>query len=110
MCTGMFFHPAHHAVRPFLFARQHFGRLPAAQQGCLVPAVAESSFPLLKRGRIRRRTCFDREEARRDAFDYIEMSYNPKRRHGHANRLSPVGFEKQYFNRLESVSQSRGDS
>jgi putative transposase len=45
----------------------------------------------------------DREEARRDVFDYIEMFYNPKRWHGYANRLSPIEFEKQYFNRLESV-------
>lgn len=28
----------------------------------------------------------------------------------YANRLSPVEFEKQYFNRLESVKESRGDS
>jgi len=39
----------------------------------------------------------DREVARRYVFDYIEMSYNPKRRHGYANRLSPLEFEKQYF-------------
>lgn len=33
---------------------------------------------------------------------YIEMFYT-KRRHGYANRLSPVEFEKQYFNPLGSV-------
>jgi hypothetical protein len=26
-------------------------------------------------------------------FDYIEMFYNPKRRHGFNNQLSPVEFE-----------------
>ncbi|OZA26890.1 MAG: hypothetical protein B7X91_10155, partial [Hydrogenophilales bacterium 17-64-11] len=36
-------------------------------------------------------------------FDYIEMFYNPKRRHSYSNRLSPVDYEKQYFNRPESV-------
>ena len=41
--------------------------------------------------------------SRRDVFDYIEMFYNPKRRHGHANDVSPVEFENQYFNRLQSV-------
>ena len=51
----------------------------------------------------RRKTYLDREEARRDVFDYIEMFYNPKRRHGHANDVSPVEFENQYFNRLQSV-------
>ncbi len=44
-----------------------------------------------------------REEARRDIFDYIEMFYNPKRWHGSANGLSPVEFEKQYFQRFKSV-------
>ncbi len=70
---------------------------------CHDNAVAESFFQLLKRERIRRRIYADREEARRDVFDYIEMFYNPKRRHSHADGLSPVQFEQQYFNRLESV-------
>ncbi|HEY3327299.1 MAG TPA: IS3 family transposase, partial [Novimethylophilus sp.] len=38
-----------------------------------------------------------------DVFDYIEMFYNPTRRHGYNNSLSPVEFERQYFSRLESV-------
>lgn len=70
---------------------------------CFDNAVAESFFQLLKRERIRRKIYADREEARRDVFDYIEMFYNPRRRHGHANRQSPVQFEQQYFNRLETV-------
>ena len=70
---------------------------------CYDNAVAESFFQLLKRERIRRKTYLDREEARRDVFDYIEMFYNPKRRHGSANGLSPVEYEKQYFQRLKSV-------
>jgi putative transposase len=36
-----------------------------------------------------------REEARADIFDYIEMFYNPIRRDGHNNGLSPVQFEKR---------------
>jgi putative transposase len=69
-----------------------------------IEAVKQVSFfQLLKREGIRRKIYMDREEARRDVFDYIEMFYNPKRRHGYANRLSPVEFEKQYFNRLESI-------
>ncbi len=70
---------------------------------CYDNAVAERFFQLLKRERIRRKTYLDREEARRDVFNYIEMFYNPKRRHSHANDVSPVEFEKQYFNRLRSV-------
>lgn len=33
----------------------------------------------------------------------IEMFYNPKRRHSSAMQLSPVEFEKRYFQSLESV-------
>ena len=60
-------------------------------------AVAESFFQLLKRERIRRRIYADREEARRDVFDYIEMFYNPKRRHSYADGLSPVQVEQQSY-------------
>jgi putative transposase len=70
---------------------------------CYDNAVAESFFQLLKRERIRRKIYLDREEARRDVFNYIEMFYNSKRRHGYANSVSPVEFENQYFNRLQSV-------
>ena len=51
-----------------------------------------------------------REEAKRDVFNYIEMFYNPKRRHGYANDVSPVLFKNRYFSRLWSVWKSRGDS
>eukprot|EP01036_Dinobryon_divergens_P062055 gene62055-biopygen41756 len=70
---------------------------------CHDNAVAESFFQLLKRERIRRKIYATRDEARQDVFDYIEMFYNPKRRHGVSNRLSPVEYEKQYFERLASV-------
>jgi transposase InsO family protein len=48
-------------------------------------------------------TLIDREEARTDVFNYIEMFYNPKRCHGYNNRLSPVEFESRHFERMESV-------
>ncbi|SEP44884.1 putative transposase [Pseudomonas sp. Snoq117.2] len=70
---------------------------------CHDNAVAESFFQLLKRERIRRKTYGTREEARSDVFDYIEMFYNPKRRHSSAMQLSPVEFEKRYFQSLENV-------
>lgn len=44
-------------------------------------AFAETFFNLLKHERIRRRTYKTREEARQDATDYIEMFYNPIRKH-----------------------------
>jgi putative transposase len=70
---------------------------------CHDNAVAESFFQVLKRERVRRRVYAEREAARRDIFDYIEMFYNPKRRHGYNNSLSPVDYEQKYFQRLESV-------
>ena len=70
---------------------------------CHDNAVAESFFQLLKRERVRRKIYRDREEARRDVFDYIEMFYNPKRRHGSSQRQSPAEFERRYKLRLASV-------
>ena len=63
----------------------------------------ESFFNLLKRERIRRRTYRIRQEARRDVFDYVEMFYNPKRKHVRNRMLSPVEFERQQKLRQEGV-------
>lgn len=42
---------------------------------CYDNTVAESFFQLLKRERIRRKIYINREQARRDVFNYIEMFY-----------------------------------
>ncbi len=60
---------------------------------CHDNAVAESFFQLLKRERIRRRTYLTRDDARRDVFEYIEMFYNPTRKHTNNGMLSPVDYE-----------------
>lgn len=70
---------------------------------CHDNAVVESFFQLLKRERIKRKIYKNRDEARQDIFDYIEMFYNPKRRHSSNNQLSPVEYEKQYEMRLKSL-------
>ena len=62
---------------------------------CHDNAVAESVFNLLKRERIRRRTCKTREKVRQDVLDYTEMFYNPIRKHVRNGMLSPVEFEQQ---------------
>ncbi|WP_153016104.1 MULTISPECIES: IS3 family transposase, partial [Pseudomonas syringae group] len=62
-----------------------------------------SFFQLLKRERIKRKIYTSRQDARSDVFDYIEMFYNPKRRHGFNNQLSPVEFEKRYAMSLQGV-------
>jgi len=56
-------------------------------------AVAKSFFHLLKTERVRRKTYKTRTLARQDIFDYIEMFYNSKRKHGNNGMLSPVDFE-----------------
>lgn len=60
---------------------------------CHDNAVAESFFQLLKRERIRRRTYLPREVARQGVFYYIEVFYNPKRKHTSNGMRSPVDFE-----------------
>ncbi|EKS9204246.1 IS3 family transposase [Enterobacter cloacae] len=70
---------------------------------CHDNAVAESFFQLLKRERIKKKIYGAREEARSDIFDYIEMFYNSKRRHGSSEQMSPTEYENQYYQRLGSV-------
>ena len=70
---------------------------------CHDNAVAESFFNLLKRERIRRRNYTTRAEARQDVFDYIEMFYNPRRKHTKNGMLSPVEFERQRKTVTEGV-------
>ncbi|MEG9429248.1 IS3 family transposase, partial [Citrobacter freundii] len=70
---------------------------------CHDNAVAESFFQLLKRERIKKKIYGTREEARSDIFDYIEMFYNSKRRHGSSDQMPPTEYEKQYYQRPGSV-------
>ncbi|WP_156350692.1 IS3 family transposase [Sphingomonas sp. Leaf20] len=78
------------------FIRAHNLEHSMSRRGnCHDNAVAESFFSSLKRERIRRRTYKTRDEARQDVFDYIEMFYNPVRKHVRNGMLSPVEFERQ---------------
>jgi len=76
-------------------ADHHLEASMSRRGNCHNNAVAETFFQLLKRKRIRRKTYPTRKEARDDVFDYIEMFYNPKRKHGNNELLSPVDFERQ---------------
>ncbi|WP_131726437.1 IS3 family transposase, partial [Cognatishimia activa] len=81
------------------FLRDHHIVHSMSRRGnCHDNAVAESFFNLLKRERIRRKTYKTREIARQDIFDYIEMFYNPKRKHARNGMLSPVDFENRQLN------------
>ncbi len=62
---------------------------------CHDNAVAESFFANLKKEKIRRKKYPTREEARHAVFEYIELFYNPKRRHTHNNRVAPTVYEQQ---------------
>jgi putative transposase len=86
------------------FLRAHKLKPSMSRRGnCHDNALAESFSQLLKRERIRQKTYLSREDARQDVFNYIEMFYNPKRRHSVSGGLSPVEYEKQYFQRFSSV-------
>ncbi|AKH41360.2 hypothetical protein WYH_00296 [Croceibacterium atlanticum] len=70
---------------------------------CHDNADGESFFSSLKRERIRRRTCKTHEEARQDVFGYIEMFYNPVRKHVRNGMLLPVELERQRILKAEGV-------
>ena len=77
------------------FCRDH-GLTPSMSRrgNCWDNAVAESFFGSLKRERVNRRNYKTVQEARADVFDYIEMFYNPRRRHSHLGDVSPEVYEK----------------
>ena len=62
---------------------------------CYDNAVVESFFGLLKRERVNRVRYRTRDQARADLFDYIEVFYNRKRRHGYLGNISPADFEER---------------
>ncbi|MFT7266262.1 MAG: putative transposase [Halioglobus sp.] len=70
---------------------------------CHDNAVAESFFANLKKEKIRKKMFKTRADARHAIFNYIEMFYNPKRRHTHNNRVAPTVYEQSYLMKHESV-------
>lgn len=62
---------------------------------CWDNSVAESFFGSLKTERIFDYPYSNREEAKSDVIDYIEMFYNSNRLHSYLGYLSPAEFEKQ---------------
>ena len=70
---------------------------------CHDNAVAKSFFNLLKRERIRCRIYKTREEERQGVFGYIEMFYNPVRKHVRKGMLYPGDFDRQHILKAEGV-------
>lgn len=57
-------------------------------------SAMESFFSSLKTERMSRKVYRTRDEAKADAFDYVERFYNPYRRHSTIGYVSPTDFEK----------------
>jgi putative transposase len=74
---------------------------------CFDNAVAESFFATLKKELIHRRSWPEREELRREVFDYIEIFYNASRRHSTLGMLSPARYEERYS--LEQLNNDNND-
>ena len=70
---------------------------------CHDNAVAESFFATFKKRVMQRKIYATREEAKGEIFNFIEMFYNPVKRHSHTGGVSPAKFKKAYFSRLEGV-------
>lgn len=63
--------------------------------------LQKSFFQLLKRERIKKKIYGTKNEARSDIFDYIEMFYNSKRRHGSSDQMPPAEYETYIINGSE---------
>jgi putative transposase len=70
---------------------------------CLDNAVAESFFATCENRVTQKKIYATRDEARGEIFNFIEMFYNPVKRHSHTSGVSPAKFEAGYFSRLEGV-------
>ena len=70
---------------------------------CHDNAVAESFFATFKKRVTQRKIYSTRDDAKTEIFNFIEMFYNPIKRHSHTGGVSPVKFEEDYFPRLRSV-------
>lgn len=67
-------------------------------------AHAESLFSRFKAELLEDGVFSDYAEARMECFEYIEMYYNPIRRHSSLNNKSPLNFEKEWLKNKESKS------
>jgi putative transposase len=93
----------HHSDQGSQYTSEQFQRLLAdngiqcsmSRTGnCWDNAAMESFFSSLKAERMSRKHYRTRDEARADAFDYIERFYNPRRRHSTLGYVSPAAYEK----------------
>lgn len=65
--------------------------------------MAESFFSSLKKERIKKHICHDRDAATKDIADYIQSFYNRTRPHSHIGGVSPERFEAEHRGSQNSV-------
>ena len=70
---------------------------------CWDNAVAESFFATLKVELVHDALWPTRAAARMALFDYIEVFYNPQRRHSSLGFLSPLAFERQWHQQYRAA-------
>jgi putative transposase len=75
---------------------------------CHDNAVAESFFATIKKRVTKRKIYSTREEAKTEIFNFIEMFYNPIKRHSHTGGVSPAQYEEAYCLESTSVLQRLG--
>jgi putative transposase len=86
------------------FMRDHNLEPSMSRRGnCWDNAVAESFFATLKKHKIRQRIFATRAEARKEIFEFIELFYNPIKRHSHIGGIAPEQFEANYFSKQSGV-------
>ena len=76
---------------------------------CYDNACAESFFATIKKELIHRRRFLTRATAALAIVNYVVAWYNPKRIHSALGDLSPMEFERQYYNRSVVAAQSHQD-
>lgn len=92
------------------FLRAHQIRQSMSDTGnCYDNACAESFFATIKKELIHRRRFLTRATAALAIVNYIVAWYNPKRIHSALGDLSPMEFERQYYNRSVVAAQSHQD-
>jgi putative transposase len=96
----------HHSDRGCQYTSQAFQQLlkkhniicsMSARGYCYDNAVAESFFHTLKTECVYHERYANREEAKQNIFEWVEVFYNNQRRHSTLGYLSPAEFERRYF-------------
>lgn len=102
----------HHSDRGCQYASSAYrGRLKDAgiqmsmsrRGNCYDNAVIESFWGKLKTEMLHHRRFKTKEDARTAVFEYIEMFYNPVRRHAAIGYVSPVEFEKNLLAKKQAA-------